>query len=886
MKLESISSGIIIADASLHASLREQLLAHRDEVCDIQLLDLHSYLSTFYSATQISSNERIFQCYQVLKAQQHRFPYFEKTMLDHAFLTQVLAFIDDMIFYDIQCTDLPSGHIFQIELKEIVTLLLSIPSPLYQLKQAMQQASKQNHADIYILPAYFSPQNKDLVSLLLTHGATMIEVPNYRAEGTLESYVNVSQEIEALAQTCYDTNERIVISAPNSDYKLLMEQCFNRYGLDFAFTKLALPSKFTQYFSLLLAYGFTHDPALELEIVKLNPFLVPHNASLLDFMENFQCTLDDDFSYVTSINFAAPYFSNRDASATLALYERAAKAKTCLVSALDTIKAATQPKDLFNVVNALILEAHYNMSRDQQQTLRKIQRLLIEVAEYVDQDSYPLLLAMLAEITQDTPQQKNARILIKEYHEMILGYDTHFVVGTTQNNYPGFPLKKGIFDEDYYREITYPSMSKRFELHMEQLSFGLCLYPNRKYSFPLSTFDGKSLECALEMERLKSNQTIETKLPQRGFIPTAKLLHIDPALARTLYLNDNQISGSISSIELFAHCPLAYFLRYGLRLREPIQTAFKSNTIGSLIHNVFEHIVSQYGSEYPQIETTHLETIIEEEIQKLRLVYPKKDLEFKLLSKRIVTLFQKNLAALAPFEAQTQLQPTYLEYDIDHTFTLGDGVTLSFRGIVDRINANADRFTIIDYKSSAQRIQLDKFASGAQLQLITYASIVSSLLDKGCVGAFYYNFKPKRVAMDAFKLGRRDKELHDLFQDSIRLDALRKANVFEGAAFKDELSLLEQDETFHKNTGKGEFKKVYDLNYLTACLHELYHTLVTSLLQGDIQARTNDGKCGYCSYQSICRLNIKDTMKLPQRLELDPAQLYLKGGKVKDADME
>lgn len=62
--------------------------------------------------------------------------------------------------------------------------------------------------------------------------------------------------------------------------------------------------------------------------------------------------------------------------------------------------------------------------------------------------------------------------------------------------------KRGIFDEHYYETLPYPSMEHRYQLHLKQLRKLLNRSQHLYISYPLGTYEGKSLEAALEIEQM------------------------------------------------------------------------------------------------------------------------------------------------------------------------------------------------------------------------------------------------------------------------------------------------------------------------------------------------------------------------------------------------
>jgi hypothetical protein len=192
----------------------------------------------------------------------------------------------------------------------------------------------------------------------------------------------------------------------------------------------------------------------------------------------------------------------------------------------------------------------------------------------------------------------------------------HFVLGATSKNYPGFSPKNGIFDEKYFESLAYPSMQERYALHTEQMMDQLLIHRNLIVFSPLGTYDGHSLEAALELESIcekSGNYPI-----QHVHIPHASHVNqISQEDARDLFVKNECITGSISALERFSKCPYAYFLRYGLKIKDPIQLGFANNYMGTLAHYIMESLLHAGTKDaFLALEPETLREIIDTEMKK------------------------------------------------------------------------------------------------------------------------------------------------------------------------------------------------------------------------------------------------------------------------------
>lgn len=880
MQLHDIQTGIIIAHASMHEQVRIELLKGSTYKMGIKLLDLHTLI---YEKQELSKEELIFKMYVKLKTLNETLRYFKDRVLEYPFIKQLIAFIDDYYFYEFQLEGLPQSNNYEKELITIISSLLELPHPYKEIKRIKERIAMTSYPQVYILPQCFTYEEQQFIDLLIERGATRIEVPLYTNQVEMHSYVNASQEIEALVQTLSQKTSftDICIGIPNTEYQELLKQYLERYQIPYSFNRYSSKETLSYHYKHLLQYYY--DPSEEsiFMILQNNPFHIYHTNALIEVLDRFHCSFHDDLGYLKHVTFNDEYFHSYDQKRTLALVDKALQAKAQYLEYFERISASTSNEALFNCINALILEKNPNLHFVQEQSIKKIQRLLVESVGYCSKETFPILGALLDEI-QRSEQTTTGGVYISDYFDSTLGYQEYYIVGGTQKNYPGFQVKKGIFDERYYKDLPYPSMSTRFEHHLLQLDQRIQRYPFVHVSFPLSTYEGKTLEGAMELEALKTNEST-TLFPIRTLGSTTIDSQINHDIASFLYVDHQKIKASISSLELYSSCPLQYFLKYGLRIKEPIQQAFQSSTIGSLIHKLFERCLTKYQEHYTEIEDQELLQYINEEIDSLEAIYPYLHPEFYFLRQRLFALMKENFGFLKGFEMENQLKDYALEYSFDNEYPLSNGYTLQFKGFIDRLNQSRDRFMIIDYKSSAHKIDINKFMAGRQLQLLTYSVMLEELMDKKCIGAYYYNFRPKRLSSEAYKKINRGTEVQSLMDSSLLELQFIQASMFEGINFLDEASLLDAQGFYIKGISKKDqsFTKVYGMKEMKAALQQVYTKIIDDVMSGIIHPRVSE-KCDYCHFQGICRQNTKDPVKMKPIIDLDVNTLLVKGAKTND----
>ena len=145
-----------------------------------------------------------------------------------------------------------------------------------------------------------------------------------------------------------------------------------------------------------------------------------------------------------------------------------------------------------------------------------------------------------------------------------------FILGCTQKDYPAFQTKKGIFDENYHALISaYPSMERRYQFYLKQISAMLYAAPSVYVSYPLGTYEGKGMEAALEIEDYVQKQHANPKAGSvayplySSYEPVSTNITLSPEMAQALFVKDKMIRGSISALERYVKCPFSYLYKGG-----------------------------------------------------------------------------------------------------------------------------------------------------------------------------------------------------------------------------------------------------------------------------------------------------------------------------------
>ncbi|MCZ8511472.1 PD-(D/E)XK nuclease family protein [Paenibacillus filicis] len=192
---------------------------------------------------------------------------------------------------------------------------------------------------------------------------------------------------------------------------------------------------------------------------------------------------------------------------------------------------------------------------------------------------------------------------------------------------------------------------------------------------------------------------------------------------------------SASQLEKYAECPMRYFFQYVLGIRVKDQVTFdrtswlKPNERGSLLHEVYRRYMTEVCASHV-MPITHDYTLL------LRIA----EATIHAYAERIPApsphVFEKERQAMLRdvevffrMEVQGKTTPRFFEQELivdgqPLRLELEDGMTISLRGIVDRIDQVAPhQYRIIDYKTGSPRPYKENgvFVGGTQLQHALYA---------------------------------------------------------------------------------------------------------------------------------------------------------------------
>lgn len=216
---------------------------------------------------------------------------------------------------------------------------------------------------------------------------------------------------------------------------------------------------------------------------------------------------------------------------------------------------------------------------------------------------------------------------------------------------------------------------------------------------------------------------------------------LQPGLVKTLFGED--LYASVSRLQTYAQNPFAFFLQYGLKLREREVMTLTPAERGTLLHAILEGVFGQLmqaGQPLGSLTVADLVHLVDEVgHQVLTSGDPTFDIftssaRMRYTSEQLMQQVATTLQAMRrgqPNNQRIQTAGTELPFGMGKQglaglkYSLPQG-SVSVRGKIDRYdtvkvdNQAAPFLTVVDYKSSQRKFELAKVLAGLELQLVTY----------------------------------------------------------------------------------------------------------------------------------------------------------------------
>lgn len=357
--------------------------------------------------------------------------------------------------------------------------------------------------------------------------------------------------------------------------------------------------------------------------------------------------------------------------------------------------------------------------------------------------------------------------------------------------------------------------------------------------------------------------------------------------ARALY--GTVLQNSVSRLETYAACAYAYFLKYGLSLKEREEYGFEDVDMGNIFHGVLERFsdkLTECGRTWFDFTETEGETMVEEAVEAYAAAYGETVLfssarntyaitRMKRILKRTVATLQTQLRKGRFVPEKFEVSFSEMEHLEAVDIALSETERMRLVGRIDRVDTCREQdkvyVKVIDYKSGNKKLDIAAVYYGLQLQLVVYLSAAMSLEQRENPGKeivpaaiLYYHMADPIVKVEGGETSF--EKIRELIQKELRMTGL----VNEEEAV---VSLLDTEFGTQSSVVPVERKKdgsysarsatlpEEDLRLVSAYASQKIKNIGREILMGKIKKNPyeygQEKACTYCEYKSVCGFDLK-----------------------------
>jgi ATP-dependent helicase/nuclease subunit B len=361
-----------------------------------------------------------------------------------------------------------------------------------------------------------------------------------------------------------------------------------------------------------------------------------------------------------------------------------------------------------------------------------------------------------------------------------------------------------------------------------------------------------------------------------------------PGVASQLY--GPALRSSVSSLENFAACSFKFFVHSGLRAEERHRFELDVRERGSFQHAVlarFHERLRQEQKNWRDLTPDDARRRVRECVDELTPQFHEGLLaasaQSRFAARAVAASLQEFVATTVSWMDRYQFDPCEVEMGFGGTaaklpaweLDLGSGRGLILRGVIDRVDlcrrdADEALTVIIDYKSSARKLDKVLMAHGLQLQLAAYLGVLRRLANPGAAfgvsrlvpaGIFYVNLRgqTERGETRTEVLETREEFQRRRYQYTGRFDAdilpwFDKSPSTESAQFNFKLKADGKPNARSSDVmSPAEFRRLLD--HVEEELIRMGREIYAGALQPNPYQKGRERACDKCEYQAICRFD-------------------------------
>lgn len=328
-------------------------------------------------------------------------------------------------------------------------------------------------------------------------------------------------------------------------------------------------------------------------------------------------------------------------------------------------------------------------------------------------------------------------------------------------------------------------------------------------------------------------------------------------------LEEDTIVSSITRLQQYSQCPFSYFADYVLCLHEPLTGSVHRNDVGTFLHEALREFTQTHLSQPPYTPPVSIEktmrTIIENALAHTQLIAPANTCETPYL----ITALTRSATRAAEAIIEELKNSRFVIESAEERFGKGEripyvtlrtkeGKTFYITGIIDRIDrlktSDGDVVRIIDYKTSAQAIDLSKIFYGLSLQLPIYVRACENTFNAKTGGVLYFELDAPFTSVKTTQAFLESSRA----QTMPHIDALLVENPPNATPPPQEKKTVYPNATVTTLT-RGQFAHL-----VTVCnenaLNLIEHMHALSFPISPARYGTNSA-CTYCKHKALCQFD-------------------------------
>lgn len=445
-------------------------------------------------------------------------------------------------------------------------------------------------------------------------------------------------------------------------------------------------------------------------------------------------------------------------------------------------------------------------------------------------------------------------------HHQIVDYDVHYRLNSINGSYLINYYYPSLITDKVIEVLKLTPLTE-LEKNAQTLS-KLSVFATNKILITTHTLDNKGAVVETDNELLSNLDLLEKKWKYQKPIISYQTkyqynykLNLDENIAKELFFQENNITGSISSFEKYFKCNYSYFMQKGLRLYSDQETEFNAITVGNIIHYVLSKLVEKYSVDYVnKSDEKEIKSLIAEAITFKNLYQYQKE-NYDLSLKQLYLHLKNNLVVLKIQEENSSYTPKFLEETFKTEIVIDD-VTIKLTSIIDRVDSLNNDLVIKDYKTGSNSFSFVEFAHGLKLQLLTYMLVLKQTFPEKEINGVYYVPLANKSVSQKIKYGTTTG-----FQEVDEKDLILNEHKLNGLTFTSDIQKISEITTDTSQIKGLKIKKSGEINgtvnpeFLLTKLNEIYQLLIQKLRSGKIDINPIKNICKYCDYHSICQFN-------------------------------